>query len=230
MHICTYPVKICLRLFTFFIPPWLPLTFKWSHDNVRGSIHELIHHVWLSIRLNKILLDNNIDILCLQEVEIPAKVVSKSLCITGFNIELETNSEKSRTCIYVSNKVKYKRRIKLEGTDSNVVIIDIEGRGDVSRIINLYRCFNPQSNVSAREKFKYQLQLIKDAWSEKCLIKGDFNLDYSQVYDVNYANNNLFKDFDDILSALQLVKIINFVTWSRLVGQILDLQSLIIFI
>ena len=64
-----------------------------------------------------------------------------------------------------------------KGVNSNIVIFDIEGRGDISRIINLYRSFNPQSNLSAREKFKYQLQLIKEARSEKYLEICDFNLD-----------------------------------------------------
>ena len=120
--------------------------------------------------------------------------------------------------MYISTKVKYKRRTDLEGTDSNLVIIDLEGRGVVSRIINLYRSFSPQNNLSARDKFKYQLQLIKESRSEKCLVIGDFNLDYLKVNDVNYANKNLFEDFDEILSPLELVQVVNFVTWSRLVG------------
>ena len=98
------------------------------------------------------------------------------------------------------------------------VIIDLEGRGEVSRIINLYRSFSPQNNISASYKFKYQLQLIKEARSERCLVLGDFNLDYSRVNDVNYANKNLFEDFDEILSPLEFVQVVNFVTWSRLVG------------
>ena len=54
------------------------------------------------LHVDNILVENKIDILCLQEVEIPANVAVKNLSISGFNIELETNSEKSRTCIYIS--------------------------------------------------------------------------------------------------------------------------------
>ena len=57
------------------------------------------------VLVKQVLMENNIDILCLQEVEIPANVASKNLCISGFNIELEKNSEKSRTCVYISTKV-----------------------------------------------------------------------------------------------------------------------------
>ena len=64
-----------------------------------GLMNKLIH-------VGNILVDNKIDILCLQEVEIPTNVASKNLSISGFNIELETNSEKSRTCIYISNNNK----------------------------------------------------------------------------------------------------------------------------
>ena len=97
----------------------------------------------------------------MQEVEIPVNVTARNLNIIGFNIELETNDVKSRTCIYISNKINYKRMKELEGMNSNMVIIDIKCGGSVSRIINLYRSFNPQNNVTAREKFKYQLQLKK---------------------------------------------------------------------
>ena len=78
------------------------------------------------ILINNILVENEIDILCLQEVEIRKNVASKDLNIRGFNLELENNSEKSRTCIYVSNKIKYRRRPDLEGINSNIVIIDID--------------------------------------------------------------------------------------------------------
>ena len=60
-----------------------------------GLMNKLLH-------VDNILVENKIDILCLQEVEIPANVAVKNLSISGFNIELETNSEKSRTCIYIS--------------------------------------------------------------------------------------------------------------------------------
>ena len=36
--------------------------------------------------------DISIDVLCLQEVEIPANVASEILNIDGYNLELETNS------------------------------------------------------------------------------------------------------------------------------------------
>ena len=46
------------------------------------------------ILITKILEDNNIDILCLQETEVPVNVLILSLNISGYQLELESNSEK----------------------------------------------------------------------------------------------------------------------------------------
>ena len=43
---------------------------------------------------------------------------------------------------------------------------------------NVYKYFNPQGNVNAKTKFKYQLELIKRVMIESCLVIGDFNVDY----------------------------------------------------
>ena len=58
----------------------------------------------------------------------------------------------------------------LVGLNSNIVTIDLESSSTVDRIINVYRSFHPQGNVNARTKFKYQLQLIKNAMTTKCLV------------------------------------------------------------
>ena len=99
-----------------------------------------------------------------------------------------------------------------------MVIIDLKGCRSVNRLINIYRSFNPQDNVNARAKFKYQLELIKNAMTSKCVIVGDFNMDYAKIYDDNYNNKNLFQDFDDILSDFNLIQLVKFETWSRMVG------------
>ena len=47
---------------------------------------------------------------------------------------------------------------------------------------------------------------------------GDFNLNYEKINDDNYSHNFLFQDFEDVLSTSNFVQIVNFVTWSRMVG------------
>ena len=50
------------------------------------------------------------------------------------------------------------------------------------------------------------------------VLLGDFNLDYSKIHDVNYGHKNLFIDFEDELSTFNLILLVEFVTWSRIVG------------
>ena len=85
-------------------------------------------------------------------------------------------------------------------------------------LINNYRSFNSQGNVNARAKFKHQLELIKNAMTSKYVIVCDFNMDYAKIFDDNYNNKNLFQDFDDILSSFNLIQLVKFETWSRMMG------------
>ena len=41
------------------------------------------------------------------------------------------------------------------------------------------------------------------------------------MYDDNYCNKLLFNDFEDALSGFNLIQVVNFNTWSRLVGTVL---------
>ena len=74
------------------------------------------------------------------------------------------------------------------------------------------------NNVNARTKFRYQLEVIKRAWTLNCVTVGDFNLDYAKAYYLNYSNKNFFADFDEVLSEFELVQLVKFETWSRMVG------------
>ena len=83
---------------------------------------------------------------------------------------------------------------------------------------NIYRSFNPKGGINAKEKFKYQLQCIKEANSLNMVLLGDFNLDYNKLHDVNYARKILFEDFQSELEHLELIQLVKFETWSRIVG------------
>ena len=82
--------------------------------------------------------DNKIDVLCMQETEVGNDLNIDQLSISGYSLELEKNSIKSRVGLYISKSLKYVRRIDLEGHDSNIVIIDLDGVVK-SRVINVYR-------------------------------------------------------------------------------------------
>ena len=120
---------------------------------------------------------------------------------------------------YISNKIDYRRCDNLEGIDSNLIIIDILG-SSTTRIINVYRSFNPQNGISQREKFKYQLSIIKEAFTKGTIILGDFNLDYFKKHSVNYTSSRMFEDFEEKLSDLDLIQLVRCNTWSRIVNNI----------
>ena len=72
--------------------------------------------------------------------------------------------------------------------------------------------------VSLRETFIYQLSLIKKAFVKETILLGDFNLDFHKKHCINYANRNLFDNFDDLLSDLNLIQMVNCTTWLRIVN------------
>ena len=89
-----------------------------------------------------------------------------------------------------------------------------------TRLINVYRSHKPQDNLTPREKFKLQLELIRLAMTNETLLMGDFNIDFNKRYVVDYVHRFLFEDFDVALSNFGLEQLIVFVTWSRLVNNV----------
>ena len=103
------------------------------------------------VDVEMILQNKNIDIICLQEVEVENNLDQSLLKIKNYQFELEKNSLKARTGVYINNEVRYKRMSHLEGVDSHILVIDLVSPGAIKRIINVYRSFNPQNNVNARD-------------------------------------------------------------------------------
>ena len=167
--------------------------------------------------VKNILLENKIDILAMQETEIEPNFDMNNLRIPGFTLETEMNNHKIRTAFYISNNLNYKRRCDLEENNSHLIVIDFEDGKKTRRVINIYRSFNPL-NETARELFSRQLDLIGNAFNQNCTLLGDFNLDYSRKHDISYSGSGLFELLDLRLGPLNLVQIVEFYTWSRLVG------------
>ena len=94
--------------------------------------------------IKKLIEDNDIDIICLQETEITKFYNNQMLTLRDYNLEIEKNSVKGRVAIYIKNGINYVRRTELEGIDSHLVIVDIKVETQF-RLINLYRSFNPQN-------------------------------------------------------------------------------------
>ena len=167
--------------------------------------------------VKKTILENKIDVCCMQEVEMPCGYPSDLMSFPGYVIEVENNDTKSRVAMLIKSNLKFTRKNNLDGTNSNIMIVDII-HSVTTRVINIYRSFAPQNNVKQREKFRYQLGLIKEAMTQNTIILGDFNIDDGKRFDVNYAYKNYFTDFDEILADFGLIQLVEFETWSRLVG------------
>ena len=45
-------------------------------------------------------------------------------------------------------------------------------------------------DVTHREKFNYQLEIINAAWSASTILLEDFNLDWARRHDNSYADKN----------------------------------------
>ena len=161
--------------------------------------------------VNQILIENGIDVLCLQEIDLEKGYPSEILSLPNYELEVEANSIKSRVGLYISKSIKYVRKLDLEGVNAHLIVVDIKAKKDI-RLINIYRCFNPQEGISAKDKFLIQLELINIAMTQNTLIIGDFNLDYRRRFDVEYRLSGLFKSFDDILGDKNLIQKIEFTT------------------
>ena len=119
--------------------------------------------------VKRIIIENKIDILCVQISEIPKGFPIELLTFKGYNYENECNDLKSRCGIYIGNNISYVRRHDLEVKNLHVIIIDLN---DVKkhRIITLYRTFNPQTTLSQKQFFEAQLQLIKPNITKNTII------------------------------------------------------------
>ena len=170
--------------------------------------------------VKRLIQENEIDIMCLQETEIPVDFPIDLLTFKGYNYENEFNQIKSRCGIYVSNKTTYNRRTDLEIVNMHVMIIDVNDSNN-TRIINVYRPFNPVNGLSQKDFFEAQLALIKENTNANTIIMGYFNLDQSKIFELSYSHKNYFISLNEVLSALTLIQAVKCVTWSRVINNVL---------
>ena len=193
---------------------------KMNNTTKIGTLNLCLGLINKKLLVKNLIITENIDILCMQEIDVKNDYNVRLLTLPGMNLEIEDNTVKARTGIYITSKINYTRRKDLEGRDSNLIIVDVTG-SSFNRIINVYRNFNPQGGVPARVKFNYQLEIIGQAFNKDTLLLGDFNLDYSRYHDISYSHKNFFEDFDRALGMKNLVQLIDFPTWSRCVDAVM---------
>ena len=169
---------------------------------------------------NKII-EERIDICSIQECEIEPNYPENLLTFKNYKIEVETNTKKSRCCVYINNRISYRRLTNLEGINNHIIIIDLDLKRKY-RLINIYRSFASQEGISPTEKFNNQINLINAAVANSpCrtpLIMGDFNLDYNKIFKTDYPHKLLFEKLNDTFENLNLIQLVKFPTWSRLIN------------
>lgn len=170
--------------------------------------------------VKQLIINNDIDVLCLQETEIEYNFDHNLMSFANFNYESESNDKRSRVGCYVSSKLNYVRRQDLEEPNLHIIIIDIKSLKN-TRLINIYRPFNPQSNETPRNFFNKQLQIIANAYNNNTILVGDFNLDWKKKGAHDYAFKGYFEDMNEKLNHVNCSQLVTFNTWSRIVNGVL---------
>ena len=156
--------------------------------------------------------EKNIDICLLQEVEIANDYNSNLLTSKNYKIEVEDNETKARSAIIIKDNLEYQRRTDLEVTNMGIVVIDLLGCNQY-RLVNIYRSFNPSNGMTPMRFFDDQLSIIKRAVltanNKKIIISGDFNLDDSKRFWLDYRNKLLFEHLNEICEELNLIQLID---------------------
>ena len=86
-----------------------------------------------------------------------------------------------------------------------------------TRIINIYRAFNPPLGLTQKAFFEKQISILNNVTNGNTIIIGDFNLDFNKKNDVNYSHKHYFDALETIIEKFNLAQIVNFDTWSRIV-------------
>ena len=167
------------------------------------------------------LVEEKIDIALLQEVDIVKDFPLGLLTNKDYRLEIENSKTKSRCAIAIKNNINYTRRQDLEGEDLSLVIIDVTSTSSY-RIVNVYRQFNPPDNLTQTAHFDLQLKQCELASrnlnGKKLIICGDFNMDDKHRYSIDYRYKNLFALQNAIFENLNLIQLIKFPTWKRIVN------------
>ena len=168
--------------------------------------------------VKSLLEEYNIAILNLQETEIPPGLNSKILEIPNYTLETEKSLSKRRVATYINKNIRYRRRFDLENEGEHMLVIDILGPPQ-TRIINLYRPFNPKQ-MPEMTFFCNQITKLDELITTSTIILGDFNLDLNKEYSGNYPKKAYLTMMKNVLGHHGLAQLVTEDTWSRTVNGI----------
>ena len=89
--------------------------------------------------VRQLLYQADLDILFLQETEIPKDYDLSLLAIDGYDLEMSVATEKTRIVTYIKSDVKYWRT--MEEKNTNVILLNLDSMYDVEQLAGIYRPF-----------------------------------------------------------------------------------------
>ena len=162
-----------------------------------------------------LLYTGNVDVLFLQETEIPIQTEEKLLFIIGYKLEMAMASKTIRTVVYIKTDILYTRHH--ENKDNNVLMLALNDKYNVQQLIGIYRPFKLINCPSRLEAFKDQLKTITDFIQDgkSIVMIGDFNLDYNKKDTSNYPQRRIYDELLETVTAFDFTQIIEEETWMR---------------
>jgi len=168
--------------------------------------------------IKELLVKNQIDILCLQEVEIMNEEDTDAYEMENYSLEIETVSTpfKKRTLMYIHNTVAYQRMLDVEDSDSHVIAMFLP-KQDIC-IASVYRTYQLTTKLDHHSAFVDQIGVIEELLhrGKKSVILGDFNLDHNRRGDPSYHHSRLYELWKETETRHQLLQLVDFPTWSRI--------------
>ena len=110
--------------------------------------------------VKRILDENDLDVLFIQEAEITKETPTSILMVGGYEIEISRSNSKARLACYIKTGVNYKRITEKENT--NVLKLEIERNNKVTQIIGVYRPFKLNEGHNNLSQFKEQVKEMTD--------------------------------------------------------------------
>jgi len=161
--------------------------------------------------------ENEIDVLCLQEVEIKPGEGIDEYEIQNYCIELENTSAqfKIRTMMYINRNIGYRRLHSIERPDTHLIFVHLLGPNVY--VASLYRTYQLTVHLDHLSAFNEQIETLTSLFEgdKKIILLGDFNLDQLKRNDPTYHHSRLYETWKAFETEQQLLQLVDFPTWAR---------------
>ena len=177
----------------------------------------ILHKIHL---IKRFLIENDINILCVQEAELKEGDNISLINIQGYSLEVEKTSAifKKRSLIYIKDNIRYQRSSDNERENTHIICIKLVDNN--LKLASMYRTYKLTHTVNHKDALAEQIAVLNDfmATGGDTLIMGDINLDYRKRYDPAYHLRPLYEEWSKFEQEQQLLQMVDFTTWQRTNG------------